>query len=204
MDWFKSAPPAKAPPVSISLPSIPGISTSKLKLQLPDLKLPDLKHPYVVYGAASVGGLLLLGTVSSVLRSGPSRIIPSPVESKLPKLSPEEVAELPYPPDALPGARDVKSPYGTVRIYEWGPEDGDKILLIHGISTPGIAMADLAHKLVRRGCRVMMFGWSSSPLLAPTAIQFRSSIILFSGSKATISISSEHHVKSAGNCVLSV
>jgi hypothetical protein len=147
---------------------------------------------------------LLLGTVSSVLRSGPSRIIPSPVESKLPKLSPEEVAELPYPPDALPGARDVKSPYGTVRVYEWGPEDGDKILLIHGISTPGIAMADLAHKLVRRGCRVMMFGWSSSSLHVPTAVQSRNGVILFFGSKTMFSTYSEHCVKSAGNCMLSI
>jgi hypothetical protein len=160
MDWFsglgKAAPPAKAPSVSISLPSISGISRTKLQL-------PDLRNPYVVYGAAGVGTLILLGTVSSALRSAPSRVIPSPAESKLPKLSDEEVAELPYPPDALPGARDVKSPYGTVRVNEWGPEDGDKILLIHGISTPGIAMADLAHKLVRRGCRVMMFGWSPLP-----------------------------------------
>ena len=161
MDWLsklsgKAAPPAKAPGVSISLPSIPGISRSKL---------PDLHHPYVVIGAASVGTLLLLGTVTSAFRSGPSRIIPSPVESKLPKLSLEEVQQLPYPPDALPGARDVQSPYGSVRVYEWGPEDGDKILLIHGISTPGIAMADLAHKLVGRGCRVMMFGrFSRSPI----------------------------------------
>ncbi|KAF2823245.1 alpha/beta-hydrolase [Ophiobolus disseminans] len=170
MDWFsglgKAAPPAKAPPMSISLPSIPGLSRSKL--QLPKLQLPNLRDPYVQIGAASVGALLVLGTVSSALRSTPARIIPSPVESKLPKLSPEEVAELPYPPDALPGARDVQSPYGTVRVYEWGPEDGDKILLIHGISTPGIAMADLAHKLVRRGCRVMMFdlfgrGYSDAP-----------------------------------------
>lgn len=160
MDWFsgasKSAPPAKAP-VSIPLPSIPGLSRTKLQLHLPDLRNLQ-KNPYVVYGAASVGGLLLLGTVKSVLWSGSARIIPSPAVTKLPKLSPEEVADLPYPPDALPGARDVKSPYGTVRVYEWGPEDGDKILLIHGISTPGIALAELAHKLVRRGCRVMMFG----------------------------------------------
>jgi hypothetical protein len=154
MDWLSklsgsAAPPAKASAVSISLPSIPGISRSKL---------PDLHHPYVVIGAASVGTLLLLGTVSSALRSSPSTVIPSPVQSKLPQLSEEEVQQLPYPPDALPGARDVQSPYGSVRVYEWGPEEGDKILLIHGISTPGIAMADLAHKLVRRGCRVMMFG----------------------------------------------
>ncbi|KAH7073315.1 Alpha/Beta hydrolase protein [Paraphoma chrysanthemicola] len=146
MGWLSDltgkAPPPKSAPVSISIPNIPGLSRSKLQLQLP-----DLNHPYVKIGAASLGTLLVLGTVSKVLRSGNPRIIPSPAQSKLPQLSAEEVDQLPYPPDALPGARDVHSPYGTVRVYEWGPEDGDKILLIHGISTPGIAMADLAHKL---------------------------------------------------------
>jgi hypothetical protein len=156
MDWLSklggsAAPPAKASS-SISLPSISIPS-------IPRSKLPDLHHPYVAIGGAALGSLLLLGTVSSVLRSAPLTVIPSPIQSKLPQLTEDEVQQLPYPPDALPGARDVKSPYGTVRVYEWGPDEGDKILLIHGISTPGIAMADLAHKLVRRGCRVMMFGW---------------------------------------------
>ncbi|KAH8726903.1 Alpha/Beta hydrolase protein [Phaeosphaeriaceae sp. PMI808] len=166
MNWLSSlsggaAPPAKASIASISLPSIsiPGIPRSKL---------PDLHHPYVVIGAASLGSLLLLGTVSSALKSAPTKVIASPVATKLPQLSVEELNDLPYPPDALPGARDVQSPYGSVRVYEWGPDDGDKILLIHGISTPAIAMADLAHKLVRRGCRVMMFdlfgrGFSDAP-----------------------------------------
>jgi hypothetical protein len=171
MDWLSklsgsAAPPAKAPAMSISLPSIPGISGISRS------KLPNLHHPYVVIGAASVGTLLLLGTVSSALRSSPSTVIPSPVASKLPHLSEEEVHQLPYPPDALPGPRDVQSPYGTVRVYEWGPEEGDKILLIHGISTPGIALADLAHKLVRRGCRVMMFGRSPLFYLLAAPIWF--------------------------------
>jgi hypothetical protein len=170
MDWLSklgggAAPPAKAPSMSISMPSIPSISRSKL---------PDLHHPYVQIGAASLGTLLLLGTVSSVLKSAPLTVIPSPVQSKLPHLSEEEVQQLPYPPDALPGARDVNSPYGSVRVYEFGPEEGDKILLIHGISTPGIAMADLAHKLVRRGCRVMMFGGYSLPFTSTDFLPFKS------------------------------
>ena len=69
-----------------------------------------------------------------------------------------DVSTLPYPPDALPGARDVVSPYGSIRVYEWGPDHGDRILLIHGISTPSIALSDLAHRLVAKGCRVMLFG----------------------------------------------
>jgi hypothetical protein len=157
MDWLSNlsgkAPPAKAASsMSISLPNMPSLPS------IPRSKLPDLRHPYVAIGAASLGTLLLLGTVSSALKSSPVTVIPSPVASKLPELTEEELQQLPYPPDALPGARDVKSPYGTVRVYEFGPEDGDKVLLIHGISTPCVAMADLAHKLVRRGCRVMLFG----------------------------------------------
>jgi hypothetical protein len=68
--------------------------------------------------------------------------------------------DLPYPTDALPGARDVSSPYGSIRVYEWGPDHGDRVLLVHGISTPSIALTDLAHRLVARGCRVMLFGRS--------------------------------------------
>lgn len=107
---------------------------------------------------ASLGGLLLLRWFSTALRPNTPTNIPSPLHTLLPRLSAEEIKQLPYPLDALPGARDVQSPYGSIRVYEWGPEDGEKILLIHGISTPSIALADLAHKLVETGCRVMLFG----------------------------------------------
>ncbi|KAK5692913.1 hypothetical protein LTR97_010389 [Elasticomyces elasticus] len=76
---------------------------------------------------------------------------------------------LPYPPDALPGARDVDTPYGNIRVYEWGPEDGRKVLFVHGISTPCIALATMAKLLVEKeGCRVMLFdlfgrGYSDAP-----------------------------------------
>lgn len=117
---------------------------------------------YALIGAASLGGLILLRSITST--SGPSgpKVILSPKETALPNLSNEELIQLPYPHHALPGARDVDSPYGNIRVYEWGPEDGDKMLLIHGISTPSIALADVAHRLVSKGCRVMMFG--PSPL----------------------------------------
>lgn len=76
----------------------------------------------------------------------------------LPYMQIEQINKLPYPPDALPGSRDVGSPFGSARIYEWGPTDGERVLLIHGISTPSIALTDLAFKLVSKGCRVMLFG----------------------------------------------
>ncbi len=112
---------------------------------------------YLVAGA-SLGGLLFLRHVSSSLRADKFRLHASPRETSLLQLSGDELNKLPYPPDALPGARDVDSPYGSIRVYEWGPEDGEKILLIHGISTPSIALSDLAHKLIAKGCRVMLFG----------------------------------------------
>lgn len=71
-------------------------------------------------------------------------------------------AALPYQPDTLPGGRDVDTPYGSIRAYEWGPEHGRKVLLVHGISTPCIALGAVAETLVSHGCRVLLFGKSKS------------------------------------------
>jgi hypothetical protein len=132
----------------------PAMTSTLGRFRLPAHCAP---HLYLIAGA-SLGSLLFLRHVSSSLRADKFKTLLSPGETVLPRLSDEEVKKLPYPPDALPGARDVDSPYGSVRVYEWGPENGSKILLIHGISTPSIALTDLAHKLVGKGCRVMLFG----------------------------------------------
>lgn len=124
-------------------------------------RLPKIQR-YAILGAASVGGLSLLWALTSSSKPAKRLPIPSPRRSLLPDISPEDVAELPYHPAALPGARDVDSPFGSIRVYEFGPRDGEKVLLIHGISTPSIALTDLAHKLVGRGRRVMLFGGSFS------------------------------------------
>lgn len=113
---------------------------------------------YLFAGAASFGTLSLLGSIRRSLESDRPHLLPSPRETILPQLSKEDIKNLPYPPDALPGARDIDSPYGRIRLYEWGPEGGPRVLLIHGISTPSIALGRLAHKLVENGCRVMLFG----------------------------------------------
>lgn len=97
-----------------------------------------------------------------------AKVIPSPRETLLPRLSPAEVALLPYPPDALPGGRDVPTPYGTVRVFEFGPRGGHRVLLLAGISTPCVSLSALAEALAARGHRVLLFdyfgrGWSDAP-----------------------------------------
>lgn len=113
--------------------------------------------------------ILATGTATLALLRWPARsstpaarrrTIPSPRETLLPHLSAGQVAASPYPPDLLPGARDVNTPYGVMRVYEWGPEDGRKVLLIHGDTTPGPILGPVASQLVERGCRVIIIGES--------------------------------------------
>lgn len=109
----------------------------------------------VAAGAALfVAGFIARGFLNQRLRRA---VVLSPRSRVLDKLPREQLAKLPYPLDALPGARDVQSPAGNLRVYEFGPEDGRKCLLIHGISTPCLALGAVAHGLAEKGCRVMLF-----------------------------------------------
>ncbi|KAH8731290.1 putative alpha/beta fold family hydrolase [Phaeosphaeriaceae sp. PMI808] len=74
----------------------------------------------------------------------------------------------PYRKDAFPGSRQFRTIYGTIQIFEWGPEDGEKVLLVHGLGTPCVALGDMAKEFVRKGYRIMMFdlfgrGYSDTP-----------------------------------------
>jgi hypothetical protein len=141
-------------------------------------RLPKAQR-YAIIGAASLGGLSLLWALTGSSASARRAPIPSPRHTQLPDLSLEEAGELPYHPAALPGARDVDSPWGSIRVYEFGPRDGERVLLIHGISTPSIALTDLAHKLVAKGRRVMLFGRSMSSSYQSFCISFHFYTIRF-------------------------
>ena len=106
-------------------------------------------------GFLAFGLLHKLFAIRKVSRREPVR---SPRWEISTSLSQEEIDRLPYPPDIFPGGRDVESPYGSIRVFEWGPEDGRKVLLVHGISTPAMSLGGLAEELVEKGCRVMLFG----------------------------------------------
>lgn len=96
------------------------------------------------------------------------RIIKSPKQTVLSTLPPAELSSLPYPPDALPGGRDVPTPYGNIHVFEFGPSDGERVLFLHGLSMPCVSGSNTAVALAGRGYRVMLFdlfgrGWSDTP-----------------------------------------
>ena len=88
------------------------------------------------------------------------KTIASPRTTLLPHLTPDQAASLPYPPNLFPGVRDVETPYGVMRVYEWGSEDGRKVILVHGDTTPGPMLGPIAKALVNKGWRVMIIGAS--------------------------------------------
>ncbi|KAJ9155518.1 Serine hydrolase-like protein [Pleurostoma richardsiae] len=132
--------------------------------------LPRPTGPLLLAGAVCISATLLQLLKTRTPSKDPW--LPSPRETLLASLPKDQLSSLPYPPDALPGGRDVPTPYGTIRVFEWGPPSGDKVLLLHGISTPGPALGSLAHALVDAGHRVMLFdffgrGYSDAPADLP-------------------------------------
>ena len=124
----------------------------------------SLLLPAAVISAVGLSSYLLLNRPPSVLPS----YISSP-RTKLSSLTEAELAKLPYPPTFYPGGRWVKTPHGTIRVYEFGPEDGRKVLFVHGISTPCCVYRDVAWRLVEEGgCRVMLFGMGQTSHYLPT------------------------------------
>ena len=90
----------------------------------------------------------------------PVRSIASPTTTLVPLETAASLSLMPYPPDAMPGARDVQTPFGAMRVYEWGPQEGRKVLFIHGDATPSPIFSVIAERLVEGGCRVLLFGMS--------------------------------------------
>ncbi|KAI8632366.1 Alpha/Beta hydrolase protein [Xylariaceae sp. FL1651] len=122
----------------------------------------------MVVATTVVTTLALISFARYTLWPRKPQIIRGALTTSVPQLSEDEVAKVSYRLDHYPGARDVVTPYGNIRVYEFGPEDGRKVLLIHGISTSCMTLTDIANALVEKGCRVMMFdlfgrGFSDTP-----------------------------------------
>ncbi|CCG83089.1 putative Alpha/beta hydrolase [Taphrina deformans PYCC 5710] len=75
-----------------------------------------------------------------------------------------------YSTTFYPGSKDIDTPYGSIRAYEFGPEDGERVLFIHGITTPCPVFSGILPKIVEAGYRVCTFdlfgrGYSDAPNL---------------------------------------
>ncbi|ROT37454.1 alpha/beta-hydrolase [Sodiomyces alkalinus F11] len=151
-----------AEPAAISVPTSPfsvaltfaveSVShLSNIQLLLPS---PDRLS---LITTTAVTTLVVFFIVRYVLYPKWGRAIPSPLRASFPDVPPDAIKSQVYHPDVLPGARDVTTPYGTIRVYEWGNVNGPKVLLVHGISTPCITLAPLARALADKGCRVLTF-----------------------------------------------
>lgn len=118
--------------------------------------------------STAVATLSLLALARLALDPRHPQTLRSPLRTVIPTLTAAELSQLDYAPDAFPGARDVATPYGSVRAYEFGPAAGDKVLLLHGISTSCQTLAHVARRLAASGRRVLLFdlfgrGFSDSP-----------------------------------------
>lgn len=56
----------------------------------------------------------------------------------------------PFTPDFYPNGTDLKLPQGTMRYWKFGNEDGNRVVLIHGISTGSSIYDKLARDLVNK------------------------------------------------------
>ncbi|KAI0032039.1 alpha/beta-hydrolase [Vararia minispora EC-137] len=73
-----------------------------------------------------------------------------------------------YPEDFYSGGAYVTFPHGRMRYWLLGPEQGKKVILIHGLSVPAIIWKDVAPVLASNGYRVLVYdlygrGYSDAP-----------------------------------------
>ncbi|THH10126.1 hypothetical protein EW145_g1541 [Phellinidium pouzarii] len=76
-----------------------------------------------------------------------------------------------YPEDFYEGGNYVSFPFGRVRYWVFGPETGEKIVLVHGLSVPAIIWKDVAPQLAAKGFRVLVYdlygrGYSDAPCMS--------------------------------------
>lgn len=109
--------------------------------------------------------LTFLVYILTVFPANPDSLVIHPSLSSLPKDSRSWTI---YSEDHYYGGAYVKLPHGRVRYWLLGPENGKKIVLIHGLSVPAIVWQDVAPELARNGYRVLLYdlygrGYSDAP-----------------------------------------
>ncbi|KAF4464659.1 2-hydroxy-6-oxo-6-phenylhexa-24-dienoate hydrolase [Fusarium albosuccineum] len=118
----------------------------------------DGSSPALVAVTTAIATVAFLALARAALYPVLPKTIRNPLkEGVYAKANASKNKNLVYQPDQFPGARDVETPYGSIRVYEFGPETGEKVFFVHGISTPCITLGPLGNALAKRGYRVMLF-----------------------------------------------
>ncbi|KJA29628.1 hypothetical protein HYPSUDRAFT_195996 [Hypholoma sublateritium FD-334 SS-4] len=110
--------------------------------------------------------LLLTTYFMAIFPSPPAPIFIHPSLASMPPTSKSWSI---YPEDFYPGGGYAAFPNGKVRYWLLGPENGKKVVLIHGLSVPAIIWKDVAPTLAARGYRVLLYdlygrGYSDAPI----------------------------------------
>ncbi|KZT06563.1 alpha/beta-hydrolase [Laetiporus sulphureus 93-53] len=101
----------------------------------------------------------------------------------LASLPPDSSAREIYPVDYWEGGAYVSLPMGKVRYWLIGPEDGERIVLIHGLSVPAIIWQHVAPQLADAGYRVLLYdlygrGYSDAPQTTYDTVLYTSQLAL--------------------------
>ncbi|THH29791.1 hypothetical protein EUX98_g4385 [Antrodiella citrinella] len=112
-----------------------------------------------------IPAVTLLVYFLTVFPHSPAELVVQPSLSSLPK---DVRSWQIYAEDFFQGGAYVNFPYGRVRYWMLGPEDGTRIVLIHGLSVPAIIWQDVAPQLAAKGYRVLLYdlygrGYSDAP-----------------------------------------
>ncbi|KAF8509130.1 alpha/beta-hydrolase, partial [Hysterangium stoloniferum] len=93
---------------------------------------------------------------------------PTPAQHSLEALPLDSKVRTVYPINFYPNPKTVRLPQGKTTYWLLGPEDGIKVVLIHGFSTPVPIWHRLAPFLAENGLRVLIYdlcgrGYSEAP-----------------------------------------
>ncbi|KAI0682612.1 alpha/beta-hydrolase [Earliella scabrosa] len=109
--------------------------------------------------------VVILAYFFTVFPHTPDSLYVHPSLATLPKSAPSWKH---YPDNFYDGGAYVKFPHGAVRHWLIGPENGRRVVLIHGLSVPSIIWKDVAPQLAAKGFRVLLYdlygrGYSDAP-----------------------------------------
>ncbi|EJD01733.1 alpha/beta-hydrolase [Fomitiporia mediterranea MF3/22] len=133
-----------------------------------------MAHHSSTYLSLSMIAVPALLVVLRLLASFPLPPEPVAVYPSLASLPKDSHSWLIYPENFYEGGNYVNFPFGRVRYWLLGPEEGQKIVLIHGLSVPSIIWKDVAPTLAAKGFRILIYdlygrGYSDAPYLPYSA-----------------------------------